>query len=114
MTEEKKAYEDLKRDFNIIVKEIDPELDYGEYFLHAKYWTEKILKMCIVFLVISILSLVIGCIFFITKPKPIVYGSQSNNSLYELETLSHSEAVKLVNEYKIRAPAKVEKEEIKK
>lgn len=98
--EEKIDINELKRNFNIIPKVIEENLEYGEYFNHSKYWTEKILKMSFYLLVGSVICFLVGCLFFVTKPRPFVYGSQSNNELYRLQTLTHSEAIRMVNESK--------------
>lgn len=98
--EEKIDYNDLKKNFNIINRELDQEYEYGEVFLHAKYWTEKIFHISLIFLIISVCLMVLGCIFFISKPAPYVYGSQSNNSLYPMVVVSEKEAIKMVNDYK--------------
>lgn len=87
---------DLPRNFNIVDIDIDENLEYGEYFNHSKYWTEKILKLSFFLLLASIILFTVGTIFFVLKPKPMVYGSQSDNTLYVLPTLTHKQAVEAV------------------
>lgn len=87
---------DLPRNFNIVEEHLDDNLEYGDYFQHSKYWTEKILKISLFFLAGAVLFFTIGTVFFVLKPKPMVYGSQSDNTLHVLSTLSHQQALQAV------------------
>lgn len=89
--------DDLRVGFNIVPKEYD-EFDYGRRFYHAKYWTERILKMSIFMLGVSFIALCTGAFFFVTKPAPAIYATMSNNALYRLPSLTHDEAIAAVNQ----------------
>lgn len=84
--------QDLRRDFNVVNVELDPQIEYGKHFRHANYWTERILKMCFFLNIGSILFLTVGVIAFLLKPQPATYATTELGSLYRLEGVSESTA----------------------
>lgn len=95
--EEQEILDELRPGFNIVDKEFNSDIEFGKKFHMAKYWTEKILKMSYFLLIASLIFFIIGFIFYINKPKPYVYGSSSDNSLFLLEVLEKDEAIDAIN-----------------
>lgn len=101
----KKSYttysvDDLERNFNLIIEQENEEIDSGKKFLHNKFWAEKIIYFTIILNSISLILIIFGFLFYITKGDPYVYGTTNKGELYSIPTIGHKEALDIVNKNK--------------